>query len=412
MAGATQRTALVLTSGGARGAYQAGAVAELLPVLAAEGHTPTLLVGESVGGLNVTAMAADAHLPLARRAAGLVARWSQVSRGQVLRSLWRQLPLLALRYGGETLGAPGLRLRGLLGTEPMRRSLDSLIDWERLHRNVARGLVDGVAVAATRVSTGRAVVFVETAAGDVGRGDDAIALHETTLTPDHVLASAAIPVLFPPVRLDEGPDHAGWYVDGATRLHTPLRPALDLGADRLVVVGATSTRRRTVDADGDTDLADAGVALLNAMIEDSLRDDLRRLETVNAHLVGDGPGHAAVRRQRDAVGRPRYRRVPFIAVTPDDPAEIGRVAIEVFAARYRGLRGARDPDFEAMHRLAGGPSPLQGELLSYLLFDRDFHDELIRLGRRDARRWLDARDDPWTLTRDADAVPAAQGGDH
>jgi NTE family protein len=143
-------------------------------------------------------------------------------------------------------------------------------------------------------------------------------------------------------------------------------------------------------AEGAVDLGDTAVTLLQAMVEDSLRRDVRRLERINAHLVGDDEEHAAVQRLRAARGRPPYRHVPHVTVAPDDPFEIGDLAIEVFRSRYRGWRALRDPDVEALHRLLGGDSPLQGELLSFVLFDDVFHRRLVEIGRRDARRVLAA----------------------
>lgn len=392
----TPRVGLLLTGGGARGAFQAGAVAELLPALAAAGTRPTVLVGTSVGALNAVALAATAHLDAATQGAALVEQWGSVTKARVLQPLWRQLPMVALRYGGETLGLPRLRLRGLMGVAPLRATVHTLVDWDQMHRNVAAGVVDAVAVTAASVATGRTMAFVE-------RGAPPPAATASTtyvasrLDVEHVMGSAAIPMLFPPAWIDDPTDAAGWYVDGSTRLHTPLKPALDLGVDRLVVVGASSlddgrARRRDERA---VDLGDTAVTLLHAMLDDSLRRDVRRLGEVNAHLVGDGPDHVAVRRQRTAQGRPPYRTVPYVAVAPDDPDEIGDVALDVFRRRYRGWRGVRDPDVEAIHRLLGGNSPLQGELLSFVLFDQEFHRELIALGRAAAKRWLAAHPDLW-----------------
>lgn len=383
------QVALVLTAGGARGAYQAGVIAELLPMLDGMGMVPTVLVGESVGALNAAVLASVAHLPVGRRVAALLEHWAAVDRPGVLRPLWQQLPLVLMRYGGETLGLRNLRLQGLLGTEPLRDTLDALLDWPGVHRNVADGTVDTVAVAATTVATGRTLVFVERD-GPCPDGTEELRYRSVALDTAHVMGSGAIPVLFPPVWIDTPPQDAAWYVDGSTRLHTPLRPALDLGADRVVAVGTSSLHRRVrMDDTHAVDLGDAAVTLLNAMVEDPLREDLRRLEAINAHLVGEGPQYEAVHRYRAARGRPAYRRVPYIAIAPEEPDEIAGVAIDVFNRRYRGLRSLRDPDFEAIYRLLGGPSPMQGEVLSYVLFDQAFFDELIRMGRRDAQRWLE-----------------------
>jgi NTE family protein len=387
-------TGLVLAAGGARGAYQAGALAELLPALAVRGASPTLLVGESVGALNASVLAANAHEQAHVQAGALIDHWVSSGRAEVLAPLWRQLPTIALQYAGETLGVPGLALRGLLSVTPLRRMLDDRITWERLHRNVAEGVVDTVGVTATAVVTGRTVTFVErTGSGDLPAVED-IDYHAAKLKTDHVIGSAAIPMLFPPSWIGEPQEAAAWYVDGSTRLHTPLRPALDLGADRLVVVGTTSLRRRERGADDRraVDLGDTAVALLHAMVEDSLRRDVHRLLRINGWLAEPGADAETVALLRGVAGRPPYREVPCIVIAPDDPWEIGDLARAVFDDRYGGWRALRDPDIEVMHRLLGGDSPLQGEILSFVLFDEVFHAELVALGRRDAQRWLRAND--------------------
>ncbi|HEX6256360.1 MAG TPA: patatin-like phospholipase family protein [Euzebyales bacterium] len=387
-------TGLVLAAGGARGAYQAGALAELLPALAQRGATPTLLIGESVGALNSTVLGAHAHERAQVQAEALVDHWLSSARSEVLAPLWRQLPAIALQYAGETLGVPGLALRGLLSVTPLRRMLDDRIGWDRMHRNVADGVLDAIGVTATAVVSGRSVTFVERAGARPLPDEEDLDYHAATLGTDHVIGSAAIPMLFPPSWIDEPSEAAAWYVDGSTRLHTPLRPALDLGADRLVVIGTTSLRQRERRATDHraVDLGDTAVTLLHAMVEDSLRRDVRRLARINTWLAATETDPATVALLRGVSGRPPYRDVPFIAIAPGDPYEIGDLARAVFHDRYGGWRALRDPDIEVMHRLLGGDSPLQGEVLSFVLFDEVFHAELVALGRRDARRWLRAND--------------------
>ena len=111
-------------------------------------------------------------------------------------------------------------------------------------------------------------------------------------------------------------------------------------------------------------------------------------------------GGEAGRRYREARGKPPYRRVPYIFIAPERRGAIGELATTVFRARYGGWKGLRSPDFPLLNRLLGGESPTHGELLSYLIFDPEFIEELIEMGRQDAKRWLDAppgRDDPWQV---------------
>ena len=395
---ARARVGLVLNAGGARGAYQTGALQVLLPLLEQRGERPTVLVGTSAGALTTCLLAGTAHLPAAEQARAVAAGLQRATKENVLRPLWQQVPLLALQYGVETLGLPLARPSGLLGTAPLRRTLSREVDWHALHRNVADGTVDAVTLLATVVRSGRVVGFTESSgAVPDGDPDGDVVYARTRLDVPHAMASAAIPMLFPAVRVDDPAQASGWYVDGATRLRAPLLPALDHGVDRLVVVGTTSLRRRLSSPGDDletVDLGDTAVSLLNAMIDDALRRDVRRLGEVNAFF--GGAHEAALRGYREARGLRPFREVPFVAVVPEDGAEIDDLAGDVYRRRHgRPWRLVADPDLQVLHRALGGDSPLQGELLSFLLFDEEFFRELRRLGRRDAQTWVDAHPDLW-----------------
>jgi NTE family protein len=398
----TGRVALVLDAGGARSAYQVGALQALLPAIAEHGPRPTLLVGTSAGGLLTAALAATAHLDPDLQADQLFSVLRGATKKNVMSPLWRQAPAVLARYASETLGASGFRLRGLVGTGPLARTLERAVDWDRLHSNVEQGLVDVAAVSATSVRTGWVTMFAEAspAYGDLPRPphEHHRAYAATRLAVPHLMASAAIPVLFPSVKVTEPAGAAGWYVDGATRRRVPLAPALELGADRLVVVGTGSLLPADPDPEQDqvqVDLGDGGATLLGAVMDDPLRHDLRRLAAVNA-LAADDQLRSHLDRHRAAIGRPPFRVTPYVAVAPLTGDELSGLAMEVFRANHGTLRRSLlDPDLQLVHRLLGSDSPLQGELLSYLLFDPDFFEAAAALGRREAEDWLAAHPDLW-----------------
>ena len=398
----TERVALVLDAGGARSAYQVGALEVLLPALAARDQRPTVLIGTSAGGLLSAALTATAHLGVEEQVSRLRAVLATATKENVIQPLWRQVPEVALRYASETLGLSRFRLRGLFGTDPLASTLGTTIDWEALHTNVTQGRVESTTVIATGVRTGRVTLFSETASGvalpEAARGHH-LRWVPTRLGVEHLMASAAIPGLFPSVRVDEPADAAGWYVDGATRRRFPIGPAVELGADRVLVIGTGSLYPAEDDAAKDqaaVDLGDGVATLLGSVMDDPLRHDLRRLAAANAQAADpDVAGH--VDRLREERGRRPYRVVPYAAVVPERGAEISRCAMEVFRANHGTLKGTLgDPDLQVVHRILGSDSPLQGELLSYLMFDPDFFDEVAGLGRRDAERWLAAHPDLWT----------------
>ena len=135
---ATQ-VALVLDAGGARSAYQVGALEVLLPALAERGTRPRVLVGTSAGALLTAALSGTAHLEPDDQIARLKSMLSQTTKQNVMRPLWKQVPEVLARYTSETLGLSHFRLRGLFGSQPLAQTLAKSIDWEALHRNVEDG---------------------------------------------------------------------------------------------------------------------------------------------------------------------------------------------------------------------------------------------------------------------------------
>lgn len=384
------RVGLVLTGGGARGAYEAGALSVLLPELERRGERPSVLVGTSVGAINVSYLAAVHHLPAAEATTGLVERWREVTLGSVVRPIVsEQLPLVALRYLRDVLSLPGVRLQSLLDATPLAANLERWNDWGALRRNVDDGSVEAVAVVATAMRTGRAVVFCDARRGLPEHRSHVLDYVRTELAVEHVAASAAIPILFAPVRVERPELARGWYSDGGTRLNAPIKPALDLGADRLVVVSTASlSEPDTHPGRHDSDppgLRDAAVNLLHGALLDTLVEDLRALGNINAFFADGDPG---AQRYRHARAKRPYRQVPFMFVGPRRRDTISALAAEIFHDRFGGLRAFRSPEFALLHRLLGGDGPTDGDLLSYLFFEPDFLEALIALGAADARAWL------------------------
>jgi NTE family protein len=401
------RVGLVLAGGGARGAYEAGALSVILPELERRGERPTYFVGASVGAINAVGLAARQHLPAKQASAELVEIWGQLTKDQVMRPIVTHSAVpLAARMLGQVLGVPGIRVQGLMDNSPLPGNLAQWADWNQLHRNVRDGAVTAVSVVATSARTGKTVAFVEGALPPEIHRSRAIAYVPAELSVEHVLASASIPVLWPATLITAPARARGWYFDGGTRMNTPIKPLLDLGAEQLVIVALESPAGPVLDRARDDeqlpapDLGDGISHLLEGTLVDPLIDDLIKLGNINSFLVGDeaGPGPKLYRTTR---GKPPYREVPYVFVGPLRRGAIAELAIEVFQRRYSGLRGAlRSIDFRLIHDLLGGPSPAHAELLSLLFFDSEFIQELIRVGREDAQRWLAADHDgggPWRL---------------
>jgi NTE family protein len=392
---AEERVGLVLSGGGARGAYEVGALSVLLPALEARGQRPTVLVGTSVGAINVAYLAANADLAAGDAVAGAIELWRSLRWEQVLGPLLApSTALRGLSYFGEVLGVPGASVTGLLNTAPLRKTVRRVIDFERLHRNIGAGLLDATAIVGTSAASTRSVVFVEgqpVPSDDIGQGIDYVA---TRLDGEHIRASAAIPALFPAVHVS-GPSRArGWYVDGGVRLNAPLRPALSLEVDRVVVIGlnAISPSPSRLASDDRPDAFQGAADFLDGTFVNQLVEDVRDLARVNL-LLGD-------RSDVIATDGWRYRQIPYILITPQAGEDIAGLAERIFGEHYEGLEALGSVDLALFVRLMGGASR-HGALLSYLFFAPEFATALIELGRADAQRWLTAhagREGPWQLS--------------
>jgi NTE family protein len=401
---------LVLPGGGARGAYEAGALSVLLPALEARGERVSIVCGTSVGGINAAFAGSIAALPAAEQGARLLDRWRALRKSDVIAHvIGPRTGMSLLRLAGEVLELPWLRAASLMDASPLARNLESWIDWDRLHGNVRAGLLQAVCVVATSLERGVPVGFVESER-PVPRSDASIEYVATLLEPEHVRASAAIPLLFPPVEVTAPEAAVGHYVDGATRLNAPISPALALGAERVIVVGYEPwDARAPLRGDGGPRLADVAANMLDGLLLDQIGHDVRRMLAVNAFFAespATGSSRAA-RAYREARGRPPYRRISYALVAPRTRGEIGALAEEVFRDRYGGLRGLRSPDFMVLARLlGGGRARSRGELLSFVLFDEVFIEQLLELGRRDASRWLDEHPGFWTSEASGEPLEA------
>ena len=400
---AQERIALVLAGGGARGAYEAGALNVILPELELRGQRPTMYLGTSVGSLNAAVLAGWQHLSAAEATGRLVEIWANLKKNEVIRPIiFPTGPMTVLRYAGELLSLPGVRMPSVLDPSPLEANLNRWIDFHALHVNVEEGALDAVAAVATSTRTGRTVVFAESASELRLHRSHEIAYVPARLDTEHVRASAAIPLLFPPVRVNSPPKARGWYVDGGTRLNAPIKPALDLGADRLIVIATDSVAGPVIEQTGDDDTEapdfGAGVGhLLEGMLVDPLVEDMRLLGAINAFHTE--PGQDGLQLYRTVRGKPPYRKVPYVCVGTAARGEIGVAAAEMFRSRFSGLKALRAPDLKLMSRIIGGESPTHGDVLSLLFFDPEFARELIRMGETDARRWLDDTHDdgPWQV---------------
>lgn len=358
--------ALVLSGGGARGAYQVGVLRYLGRRLG--DHPTPILTGVSAGAINMGFLASHrGDLDDATR--DLKEKWAELRTRDVMQSDpitmgWIVVRWLATLATGGSRFAP--QARSLVDNRPLQHYLSGLVDPERIRANVEDGRLRAAAVSTTSYETGRTVTFVQ--------GQDELRMWERPqrtarrepLTLDHVMASASIPLLFPAVRLSDG-----HYGDGSVRQTAPLAPAIHLGARRILAIssryprGVEEARRPAVG--GYPPVAQIAGVLANSSFLDTLETDARWVRRVN-RLVSKIP--------EEERRRERLQAIDLLVLRPS--RDLGRLAAEYEQELPRTLRflsrglGTRESD-----------SP---DLVSYLLFEPGYVRHLIELGERDAER--------------------------
>ncbi|MGE5762735.1 MAG: patatin-like phospholipase family protein [Mycobacterium leprae] len=393
--------AVVLSGAVARGAFQAGALAELVPALERDGLTPTVWLGTSAGSINAVLWGSAAHRDAATVAEEVLGVWRRMSDDDVVRPLLPfSLPRVGLQFATGAVFGVGPGTTSLLDTGPLRETAEEVLETGQLAANIADGVLDAVGAVATRMprdsdyvvtgaASGRSVLFLdEHSPGEyAGDPDRALDVVRSPVTVEHVLASSAFPVAFPPVQVTEPDEAAGWYLDGGVRLNAPLRPASDLGATRIVLVSANATRHGPPPppdpASPTPDLADAAAQVLRAMLADRMIEDLLTLRRTN-RLVAQAAGAGWHDLLLDGTGRP-YREIDVIDVSPP-PGEMGRIAVEIFDRKTAGFGRFTEMDNWLIGQLIRGAGDAVGrrELLSYLFFDEEYFAAGIELGRRTA----------------------------
>jgi NTE family protein len=388
---AMSKVALVLAGGAARGAYEVGVVLHILEEVSKDvGRDVSfdILCGTSVGAINVCFLAAFADQPR-MRGERLYRHWTGLELRNLFHPDSRALFDMARSLFGMTPRAlPGDKRRGgMLDASGIEAIVRANIPFPRIREHLRAGLLQAVTVSTTHVGTGRTVVFYDHAS-DAPRftsSDPTVVGRRVPIEADHALASAAIPFLFPAVRIE-----GEFYCDGGLRQNVPLSPARRMGADKLIVVSPRfinrsprPAERRANEEDFPSPLFLLGKAL-NALLLDRVENDLDRLERINKLLEAGtrhyGPGFLDAINQE--LGQPATPTRPLEAVLVRASEDIG-VLSSAYARSPRFLQRVPGITGRIIHRLA--ESQWESDLLSYLLFDGEFAAELIALGRRDAR---------------------------
>ena len=374
------REALVLSGGGARGAYQVGVLKAIAEWLPADAPCPfEVLVGTSAGALNAAALAARSHN--FREAVGVLEQvWAnftvdqvvRVNPGQMLRNglHW----ILSMVSGGWLLPPP----RYLLDTTPLRGLLERTVPVEHIPESIASGPVNALAVATTSYSSGRAVAFFDAVPSAREWHRVRRSGVRRAIDYDVLMASAAIPFIFPAIGLDRQ-----FYGDGAMRQLAPLSPAVHLGANRVLVIGTRGDPSATPAGAGGPAAAEPPSPghllgfVLDSLFTDGLSIDLERLRQVNTLIESGAPGSRDGRRPIEAC----------VIQPSEDPTALARKHANALPRSLRTLL-----------RTMGAFEARGGLLVSYLLFESVYTRELMALGYADAlahRNELETYLQPW-----------------
>ncbi len=389
--------ALILAGGAARGAYEVGVVMYILTEVAKEIGRPVpfdVLCGTSVGAINACTLAAHADEPV-RRGEILVRQWTGLRLDQVAKPSRGEFIGLLTGLVGRKRSAPGpgeMRRGGLLDPRGIETIVRRAIVPDGIRRNLESGIIKALTVSTTDVASGRTVIFLQRREQGLPQWsrDPTVSVRAVQITPEHALASAAVPLLFPAVRID-----GEFYCDGGLRQNVPLSPARRLGADGLIVVNPrfippeppTEDVKRENEREYPGPFFLFGKAL-NALLLDRIDADIDRLQRINFILEAGMRRFGSdfveeINKELGDQGRVRgLKRLRIVHIRASQ--DIGAMAATFarspeFSKRTSGMIG------KIIRRISEWEGAGEADLLSYILFDGEFSARLIDLGRSDAR---------------------------
>ena len=365
---------LVMTGGGARGAYQAGVLKRIgeLKRVRTVGNPFPIIGGASAGAINGAALATGcgdfALVTQLIAEAWATLKPSEIFHCGVLSQAQNSLTWMLDLSFGAILG--GGHARSLLDATPLRRFLNRHLDCDRIQENIKRGNLYALAICATNYNSGKSYLFIQGKRGHPLWKRIRVVTMATKITIDHVCASAAIPMVFQPVRL-KTPRGSAFFGDGCLRLQQPLSPVIRLGAEKVFAIGVRCGNKESQEEATDErnpSLAQVLGVLLNVMFLDHLATDLEHLEHLN-QLLDDGhinqlgiEGHEKIRPLRTLIMAP--------SVNLSDLAEQHQRDMPTLIHYFVSSLG-RDAASSA-------------DLMSYLLFTSRYTQDLIQIGYHDA----------------------------
>ena len=386
---------LLMTGGGARGAYQAGVLKRIGESKLVQAHSNPfpIIGGASAGAINGTGLAVGCDdFALATR---VIARlWSELKPSDVFRcDLLTQAHnsftwILDLSFGGFFGGG---NARSLLDASPLRHFLKKHLDCEQIQDNIRKGHLYALAISATNYRSGRSYLFIQGKKGHPMWSRSRRVTLATKLTVEHICASAAIPFIFQPVKL-QTPQGTAFFGDGCVRLHQPLSPVIHLGADKIVAIGVRGENlehQEEAADERDPSLAEVMGVLFNVIFLDHLTADIEHLERLNKLLASSKIIGTSAGGPEDV----RLLRTLLIAPSVD--------LSEVAEHHQKNMPYLIQYFVNSLGRNAASSA----DLMSYLLFESKYTNTLIDIGYNDAGQRIEEIED-FLYSNDADTGSA------
>ncbi len=374
---------LVMTGGGARGAYQAGVLKRIgeIPRVQTHGNPFPIIEGASAGAINGSALAAGSD-DFASVTKVIARLWSALRPSDIFRcDVFAQARnsvtwILDLSFGA-ILG--GGNARSLLDATPLQHYLHAHLDCDRIQDNIRRGHLYALAISATNYHSGKSYLFIQGAKGHPMWNRSRRVTLATRITVEHICASAAIPLIFQPVTLKTARGTA-FFGDGCIRLQQPLSPVIRLGAKKIFAIGVRgeSLEHQEEAADEkDPSLSQVLGVLFNVMFLDHLATDVEHLQRLNQLLR---EGHIS---QTSLEGCEKMRLLVPLLITPS-------VDLSELAKQHQG-----DLPYLIQYFVSslGRDAASCADLMSYLLFASKYTQALIDIGYHDADKRIDEIED-------------------
>ncbi len=361
-----KKIGLVLPGGGARAAYQVGvlkAISELIP----DSNPFSIISGTSAGAINASLLASRSQ-SLKEAVEVLSGVWCNFKTNKVyrtettvmLKSIFQWL--LTVSSGGVLAKNP----KSLLDNSPLRQLLEDTINLEGIKNNIDQGNLDAFAITAASYSSKKSVTFFQSEQDDIDWERFLRVGVKTDILIDHLMASIALPLIFPAVKINNE-----YFGDGAMRQATPLSPAIRLGAEKLLIITTDpkSPNNQLTDNQIYPSIGEVGGYMLDALFTGGLLSDLERLDRINQIIENSGSNIVQTSTKK-------MNHIEYLVISPS--RDIKQIAKDHFSNVPYSIK--------LLMKGLGLKNRNESELLSFLLFESSFTSSLIELGYEDGMR--------------------------